>query len=138
MASGITNAEAAEAEFSNDSKDAHSLMEKAIYCFKQADIDVFEEKARIHVESFKFRNNLFNADRIGSPGTLEYDDTRLSVEKAGAELLEKLLKENLLAEARALGREMAKIVIRQYPTSPYLERYVVRQLPGGGGFKETN
>ena len=138
MASGIANAEAAEAEFSNDSEDARSLMEKAIYCFKQADIDVFEEKARIHVASFQLRNSLFYADRPGNPETFEYEKTRLQVEKAGAELMEKLLKENLLTEARALGKEMAKLMARQYLMSPYLETHVVQQLPGGESFKEKN
>ena len=62
----MTNAEAAEVEFSSDYKNAHALMEKAIYCFKQAESEEYEEKARIQSESFEFRRKLFDADRLGT------------------------------------------------------------------------
>jgi len=143
-ASGITNAEAAEAEFGTDSESARSLMEKAIYCFRQASNDGFEAKARAQASSFDFRSALFAIDRLGSTGThfsKDGEDDRTSIselEKTGAELMEKLLKENLLAEARVMGREMSKMLLNQYPSSPFFERFVMRHLPGKEDFKDAN
>jgi len=60
LASGITNAEAAEAEVTSDFEHAKSLMEKAIYCFGQANNDGFTQKAKIQLKSFEFRLKLFH------------------------------------------------------------------------------
>ena len=69
-----------------------SLMEKAIYCFKQADNKDFEEKAKTQGKSFEFRCKLFVANRVGGDGaSLSW------AEKEAAEHMENLLKENLLA-----------------------------------------
>lgn len=106
-------------------------MEKAIYCFKQAGNEEFEAKASIQAKSFEFRQKLFEADQLGATGaSLSW------AEKEGAEQMENLLKENLLVEARGLGRDMRKMLQEKYKLSPYLERYVVQQLPGGGGYKD--
>ena len=142
LASGITNAEAAEAEVDSDIEHARSLMEKAIYCFKQADNDAFQEKARIQLKSFEFRLSLFESDRLKDAGnsslSRDNENADAKTEKAGAELLSKLLKENLLLEARGLSRDMAKLLETQYPSSPYLERFVVQQLPEGGSYKDAH
>jgi hypothetical protein len=143
-ASGITNAEAAEADFGTDSEIARSLMEKAIYCFKQAGNDGFEAKARVQASSFEYRSAFFTIDRLGSIGTnfsKDGEDDRTSIselEKTGAKLMEKLLKENLLAEARVLGREVSKMLLNQYPSSPFFERFVMRHLPRREDFKDAS
>ena len=126
----MTNAEAAEVEFSSDYKNAHALMEKAIYCFKQAESEEYEEKARIQSESFEFRRKLFEADRLGTFGGVSPQD--YENEKEGAKILENLLKKNLLFEAKSLSKDMAKILDKLYPSSPFLDRYVLQELMVGG------
>merc|ERR1712238_403502 len=66
LASGITNAEAAESEVSGDNTHAQSLMEKAIYCFKQASNESFAKKSEIQLASFKLRLKIFNAGMTGA------------------------------------------------------------------------
>ena len=126
----MTNAEAAEVEFGSDHKNAHALMEKAIYCFKQAESEEYEEKARIQSESFEFRRKLFDADRLGTFSGVSPQD--YENEKEGAKILESLLKKNLLFEAKSLGKDMAKIQDKLYPSSPFLDRYVLQELMVGG------
>ena len=126
----MTNAEAAEVEFGSDYKNAHALMEKAIYCFKQAENEEYEEKARIQSKSFEFRRKLFDADRLGTFGSVSPQD--YENEKEGAKILENLLKKNLLFEAKSLGKDMAKILDKLYPSSPFLDRYVLQELMVGG------
>ena len=122
----MTNAEAAEVELGSDYKNAYALMEKAIYCFKQAENEEYEEKARIQSKSFEFRRKLFDADRLGTFGSVSPQD--YENEKEGAKILENLLKKNLLFEAKSLGKDMAKILDKLYPSSPFLDRYVLQEL----------
>ena len=86
LASGITNAEAAEAEVSGDNIHAQSLMEKAIYCFKQASNDSFGKKAEIQLASFKLRLKIFS---IGRSGTSADAEPSSDIEKEAVELFVK-------------------------------------------------
>ena len=126
----MTNAEAAEVELGSDYKNAYALMEKAIYCFKQAESEEYEEKARIQSKSFEFRRKLFDADRLGTSRGVSPQD--YENEKEGAKILENLLKKNLLFEAKSLGKDMAKTLDKLYPSSPFLDRYVLQELMVGG------
>mmetsp|Transcript_20526 Transcript_20526/g.42887 ORF Transcript_20526/g.42887 Transcript_20526/m.42887 type:complete len:129 (+) Transcript_20526:503-889(+) len=124
LASGITNAEAAETETSNYNENAVFLMEKAIYCFKQADNYAFAKKAKAQAESIRFRLDLFRGDKSNPAREL----TLLASER-----MEGLLEENLLLEASELGRDVAKILSDAYTSSPFFERYILRYLPRGEG-----
>jgi hypothetical protein len=131
LASGITNAEAAEAEVSGDNIHAQSLMEKAIYCFKQASNDSFAKKAEIQLASFKLRLNIFNVGRSGASSDAE---SRSDIEKEAVELFVKLLKENLVLEAAGLGRDIGNIVQKTYPSSAFLEKQILRGIKPEGGY----
>ena len=131
LASGITNAEAAEAEVSGDNIHAQSLMEKAIYCFKQASNDSFGKKAEIQLASFKLRLKIFN---IGRSGTSADAESSSDIEKEAVELFVKLLKENLVLEAAGMGRDMGKILQKTYPSSAFLEKQILRGIKPEGGY----
>ena len=131
LASGITNAEAAEAEVSGDNIHAQSLMEKAIYCFKQASNDSFGKKAEIQLASFKLRLKIFDVGRSGTPADAESSS---DIEKEAVELFVKLLKENLVLEAAGMGRDMGKILQKTYPSSAFLEKQILRGIKPEGGY----
>jgi len=131
LASGITNAEAAESEVSGDNTHAQSLMEKAIYCFKQASNDSFTKKSEIQLASFKLRLKIFNAGMSGASLDVE---SRSDMEKKAVELLVKLLKENLVLEAAGLGRDIESIVQKTYPSSPFLDKQILRYIRTRGGY----
>lgn len=131
LASGITNAEAAEAEVSGDNIHAQSLMEKAIYCFKQASNDSFGKKAEIQLASFKLRLKIFN---VGRSGTSADAESGSDIEKEAVELFVKLLKENLVLEAAGMGRDMGKILQKTYPSSAFLEKQILRGIKPEGGY----
>ena len=127
LASGISNAEAAEAEESNNASTAQSLLEKAIYCFEQAKHDEFANKAKTQLESFIFRCRVLD-DR--TTGTLELECFRNQTETEGAEIMAKLLQENLLLEARGLGKDLLFLTKRIYSSSDFLQQFLVQELPG--------
>ena len=131
LASGITNAEAAEAEVSGDNIHAQSLMEKAIYCFKQASNDSFGKKAEIQLASFKLRLRILN---VGRSGTSADAESSSDIEKEAVELFVKLLKENLVLEAAGMGRDMGKILQKMYPSSAFLEKQILRGIKPEGGY----
>ena len=131
LASGITNAEAAEAEVSGDNIHAQSLMEKAIYCFKQASNDSFGKKAEIQLASFKLRLKIFN---VGRSETSADAESSSDIEKEAVELFVKLLKENLVLEAAGMGRDMGKILQKTYPSSAFLEKQILRGIKPEGGY----
>ena len=131
LASGITNAEAAEAEVSGDNIHAQSLMEKAIYCFKQASNDSFGKKAEIQLASFKLRLKILN---VGRSGTSADAESSSDIEKEAVELFVKLLKENLVLEAAGMGRDMGKILQKTYPSSAFLEKQILRGIKPEGGY----
>lgn len=131
LASGITNAEAAEAEVSGDNIHAQSLMEKAIYCFKQASNDSFGKKAEIQLASFKLRLKILN---VGRSGTSVDAESSSDIEKEAVELFVKLLKENLVLEAAGMGRDMGKILQKTYPSSAFLEKQILRGIKPEGGY----
>ena len=131
LASGITNAEAAEAEVSGDNIHAQSLMEKAIYCFKQASNDSFGKKAEIQLASFKLRLKIFN---VGRSRTSADAESSSDIEKEAVELFVKLLKENLVLEAAGMGRDMGKILQKTYPSSAFLEKQILRGIKPEGGY----
>jgi hypothetical protein len=131
LASGITNAEAAEAEVSGDNIHAQSLMEKAIYCFKQASNDSFGKKAEIQLASFKLRLRILN---VGRSGTSADAESSSDIEKEAVELFVKLLKENLVLEAAGMGRDMGKILQKTYPSSAFLEKQILRGIKPEGGY----
>jgi len=125
LASGIVNAEAAEAEIRSYNENALALMNKALYCFKQASNEPFTKKAKIQLDSFNLRLKLFNAPRAG---TFSDDKSRTKVEKEAVELFEKLLKENLLNEAIGLGNDMNTILESIYPSSAFLDGKILKDL----------
>ena len=131
LASGITNAEAAEAEVSGDNIHAQSLMEKAIYCFRQASNDSFGKKAEIQLASFKLRLKILN---VGRSGTSVDAESSSDIEKEAVELFVKLLKENLVLEAAGMGRDMGKILQKTYPSSAFLEKQILRGIKPEGGY----
>ena len=130
LASGITNAEAAEAVFGSDHGHACSLMEKAIYCFQQADKESFARKASSQLASFELRNEIATSRSFGSNPDSSLAASKLSeIEKNAALVSEKLLKENLLSEAIRLGRDVQHTILqRMYLSSTFFERYILQQL----------
>ena len=107
ISSGIENAEAAEDYENNDLLSAKSLLDKAIYCFQQANEVELARKARVHRSSIQFRLKLRpaparseeNQDGDGD-GDIENDFTTFGVKAAG--IVENLVRENLLNEAEGL------------------------------------
>ena len=134
LASGITNAEAAEAEVSSDYEHAQSLMNKALYCFRQANNDLFARKAEIQLESFGLRIKIFKANREGTLLAKDGAGCRLELETEAVDSMENLLKENLLLEVKGLGRDMKKLLQVVYPSSAFLESMLLQHLPEGGGY----
>ena len=121
LASGISNAEAAEAEESSNHEHAQSLMDKAIYCFEQANNDSFARKARTQLASFRFRHKVLVGEAFGHKSEMEME---------AAQLMEKLLRENLLLEARGLGKDVQVYLQEIYTSSDFLGRMLVQKLPG--------
>ena len=92
IASGLENAELAE-ERESELDESLSLMEKAVFCFEQGKDQALAQKSRTHRKSLLFQREL----QQGGSAT---GDARL--ESRSAEILEQLLAENLLLEARRL------------------------------------
>ena len=112
--SGLENAEAAEYEAANNFALAESLFEKAIYCFQNAENEEFVRKAQAHQTSIQFKSNL-----PPSPSTeTSVGEGFHSLEIEASKVVESLLKENLLAEAKNL---ISKI-------SPYTSPFVQKRL----------
>lgn len=116
---GITNAEAAEAEMATNSSHAVSLMEKAIYCFKHANNDLLLNKAKIQLDSFKLRSKIFNSDHIVSNSISDF-------QKEAIPIFVKLLEENLVLEAKDLGRDLQTILDDQLTS--FLDKQVLQNL----------
>lgn len=132
LASGITNAEAAEAEVTSDYEHAKSLIEKAIYCFGQANNDGFTQKAKIQLESFELRLKLFHF-RIDKNLLAKKDvEYCTQIETKAASLMEKLLKQNLLLESKGLGRDLQKLLQVLYPSKNFFDSMLSHHLPGAG------
>jgi hypothetical protein len=127
LASGVSNAEAAEAEGGNDESSAKSLLEKAIYCFEQAKHDDFAKKAKLQLVSFSFRCEVIR-DRNSDKGAAHRQET----EQEGVQIMAKLLRENLLLEARGLGKYLQMTTKTIYSSSNFLQRFLVQMLPGEG------
>ena len=121
ISSGIENAETAEDCENNDLSSAESLLDKAIYCFQQANEVELARKARSHRSSIQFRLKLppvpvrseGNQDRDRD---VKNDFTAFEVEAAG--IVENLVRENLLNEAKGLCESI----------SPYMSDYARKQL----------
>lgn len=131
LASGISNAEAAEAEEGNDESSAKSLLEKAIYCFEQAKHDDFANKAKLQLVSFCFRCEIRSDRRTGFDQDTEIEGARI-MEIEGARIMAKLLQGNLLLEARGLGKDLQIITKTIYSSSNFLQHLLVQDLPGEG------
>jgi len=92
---GIDNAESAECsevQFQN----ARNYLDRAIYCFQEAQNSELVAKAQAHCQSVQFR------DQLVQVGSSETTHDRESIERKAAHTLELLLKENLLTECMLL------------------------------------
>jgi hypothetical protein len=127
LASGISNAEAADAEESNNESSAKSLLEKAIYCFEQAEHEDFSNKAKAQLESFTFRCKVLTDRRTGTSEDTTY---RKDTEAEGAEIMAKLIQESLLLEARGLGKDLQFLTKEIYSSSDFMQKFVIQKLPG--------
>jgi hypothetical protein len=123
LVSGVANAEAAEVEGSAYSGDAHGLMTKAIYCFEQSKNDSFLKKAKVHLESLQFRRVLLDHEN-----TKSRDESSVELEMQAVAIMEKLLRENLLYEARALGMDLRSIVREVDSSTYFLDHSIIEKL----------
>ena len=96
LASGVENAELAENE--DDPSTAESMLEKAIYCFQQANNHELAQKARTHRRSVIFQSQLPIMSKTSSLG----NDERRRLEIEAANIVENLLIEGLTKEAKDL------------------------------------
>ena len=139
LVAGITNAEAAEADITSDYENAKSLMNKALYCFRQANNNMFVRKAKIHLESFNLRMKIIHDNQKGTLLTQQQErsavDNQLVVierEIEAVDMMENLLKENLLFEAKEFGTDIKKLLQVIYPSASFLESTLLQHLPGRG------
>ena len=132
LASGITNAEAAEVEANNDYEHALSLMSKALYCFRQANNAAFTRKAMVQAESFRLRDKLLEAGNYEALSSENNAASRSEFESEAVKLMENLMKQNMLLEVQGLGRDLRKFLRLVYPSSSFLESTLLQHLPGGG------
>jgi len=95
IASGLENAELAEASEEMDLDDSLLLLEKALFCFEQGKENALAQKTRTHRLSLLLQRDLREQDPMCSKGSA-------AIELQSAEMLEQLLSENLLLEARRL------------------------------------
>jgi len=114
LAAGIANADAAEAEESNDLFSAQSLMQKAIFSFDQCSNNEFSSKAKIHLESMRFREK-FSSLTDSSKKSAMIQDEAVFIQKLlnddsmwqeAAIIMGKLLEKNLLSEAFRLCKDL--------------------------------
>ena len=118
--SGLENAEAAENEAFDDLSLAESLLKKAIYCFQHAENEELVRKAQAHQTSIQLKSKM---PEIPAADILVREDGRATnifqgLEAEASEVVETLLKENLLDEAKNL---ISKI-------SPYTSPFVQKRL----------
>jgi len=92
------------------------------------------KKSEIQLASFKLRLKIFNAGMSGASLDVE---SRSDMEKKAVELLVKLLKENLVLEAAGLGRDIESIVQKTYPSSPFLDKQILRYIRTRGGYNRA-
>jgi hypothetical protein len=102
LKSGMQMAAAAEARGRNDPSASKEDMDQAIYYFELADDMRYEKKAKVHQESIGLKSNL-----PPMPSRSEQKDVTLNhefkdIEAEAARIVEKLVKEGLLLEARDL------------------------------------
>ncbi|CAJ1941279.1 unnamed protein product [Cylindrotheca closterium] len=132
LSSGMDNAEAAEVE--EDLSAAESLWDKAIYCFREAGDDGLARKARTHRSSVRFQMRL----PVLTPGghgkdksIVGDDDGELSseyhlLEMEGASVVESLLYEGLVEEAKNLCRGLVPFMSEE--SVDHLQRKIIRRL----------
>lgn len=98
LSSGIESAEAAEV--ADDPEVAESLLEKAIYCFQQANDHELARMARAHRASIRFKLALppMSTQKVVEAGNRDFRE----FEVTAAKLVENLLTESLLTEAKDL------------------------------------
>jgi len=93
VTTGIDNAEMAEEITNTDISQAETLLDKAVYCFEQANEPVLASTARNHCSSIRFRSQLLSTD---SPPATTKVELRVSW------IMERLMADNLLVECRNL------------------------------------
>jgi hypothetical protein len=98
---GLENAMMAE-ETTEDLVNAESLLERALYCFQQIGDVALCSKARVNIASVRFRASLED----GPPAEVT-TDTVDELEVTAAKIMEGLLAERLLLEARTLCTSIA-------------------------------
>jgi hypothetical protein len=77
--------------------------------------------------SFSFRCEVIR-DRNSDKGAAHRQET----EQEGVQIMAKLLRENLLLEARGLGKYLQMTTKTIYSSSNFLQRFLVQMLPGEG------
>lgn len=102
LKSGMKMAAAAEARGRSDLSASREDLNQAIYYFDLADDKAYEKKALLHLESLELKSNL-----PPIPTRSDLEDEALAVEYQvveadGARIVERLMKESLLLEARDL------------------------------------
>lgn len=97
LSSGIENTEAAEDQGHDNSALAESFLEKAIYCFKQADDKSLIAKAEAHKDWLEFK-----AKVPSKPEKPPSGDEYRELEDEAAKIADRLFKENLLLQAKDL------------------------------------
>ena len=112
LSTALDNAEAAESP-EVDSQQSESLLDRATYCFEQAEASELAAKARSHRLSVQFQSELKH---------IKFSDYNISnkdpIEMKAANMLETLLQENLLSEALNLC----------YSISPFLSPYAKNEI----------
>ena len=106
---GIDNAELAETS-EIGLEDCLGYLERAIYCFTKAQSSELVAKAQVHVKSVQLREKLIQTDATGATSDKQI------IEQETAEMVELLLRENLLLECRNLLNTTARLF------SPYTQQ----------------
>mmetsp|Transcript_31441 Transcript_31441/g.75852 ORF Transcript_31441/g.75852 Transcript_31441/m.75852 type:complete len:2512 (-) Transcript_31441:67-7602(-) len=127
LSSGMDNAEAAEDE--EDLSVAESFLDKAIYCFREAQDHNLAHKACAHRESVRFQSRLpmlsTDSKEEGERDCDSSESQMLEVE--GARIVESLLRESLLEEAKNLCLRLLPYLSND--SASHLERKILHRLP---------
>ncbi|GFH43984.1 P-loop containing nucleoside triphosphate hydrolase protein [Chaetoceros tenuissimus] len=120
LAAGLSNAEAADAE-EYDFENKCSFLKKAVYCFEQGRHDLFVRKAKAQLRSIELRMKVLDI-------TVEDLEVLRQIEKEALCIIRGLLEADMGSEVLELCRSLRGIMNDLYPSSDFLQRYLVMNV----------
>jgi hypothetical protein len=121
IASGLENAEIGESYSSTSIEESLSMFEKALFCFEQGKDDILSRKARAQKASLLFRQRL-------QDGTIQWNENGGVAEFDSVLMVEQLVSENLLLEARWM-LELSVLPLMGPYTQEQVKKNILSKLP---------